>query len=997
MAAEIKVPEIAFSDLAAATRGWSREALVGKGATGEVFRGELDGIPIAVKRLQVPQGADLKSRADLGRRFAAELSVLSAYRHARLVRLLGWAKEKVADAEHPFALAFELLEGGSVADWLLGPSGEPAKRSPSLPSLARVDIALGAAAGLAYLHGFRDEAAEGAGAGAGAAAAAVATIGGGASPEAAVMHRDVKSANIGLSVVGSGEGALYAKLLDCGLAKALRGGAGDAEIAAGASFTGGLAAGTAGYMAPEVTEGTYNVRSEVYALGVVFLELLTGRRASAATAREVRDEYDDLDDLPDPADRLRPLVERAEPGVWSVSAVLSLAQLVIDCIRARPARRPASMDVVLARLRALRNVVDSAAPPLVPCPVCLEELAPEALVRCSAQNPHTLCRGCLQGHVAECAAKSAALADAEGAIPCPDRGCASRWSVADLGEVLDKGTLIAYSRALVRAAFDAPREKRQHEERMAAAEAAALAARAALAERVRALRLVIVERDLTLRCPRCATAFLDYNGCNALQCARCQAGFCALCLFDAGADAHAHVATNHGDVFDNRAFDVSTRERRRVALVQALLGLVEEGAPLQRALVAELAKADLGPLGLDAGDLLRAAHVPAADEPQAGAAQPALAIRWQCPTCETWTFGRALCTACAAASPFATQAEILSDVFALVIQHRGDARGAGWLATGLAPYSAPIGAVAGRRLVVELEEARNANEVCTRAAALVGCICGSPLLTDELIARGCADIAHASLAKHHGDAQAAEMCGLLLVLLSARSEQVRGRLSQSSAPVLMKSVSSVHRGRGSAAALLPLFVTTLAVDSILPVCRSLVEAGCPLALFYLVDVMAPDPAFDALTCEAIASLVSLRPSDTATCDAIIRSNGVLAVVTAMKRHPLDSAVASRGCRAIAGLAAGASSPAALLSTHSETAVLTALANFLAQGEVVLAALSALQVLAGRSIEGSAAIRCAGVEQGVRAALLARHAGAEGAAVKSAAETALAVLLVDWRK
>ena len=62
------------------------------------------------------------------------------------------------------------------------------------------------------------------------------------------MHRDVKSANIGLTRMG---GALFSKLLDCGLAKALKAAPPGSAAAEGASFTGGLAAGTLGYMAPE--------------------------------------------------------------------------------------------------------------------------------------------------------------------------------------------------------------------------------------------------------------------------------------------------------------------------------------------------------------------------------------------------------------------------------------------------------------------------------------------------------------------------------------------------------------------------------------------------------------------------------------------------------------------------------------------------------------------------------------------------------------------------
>jgi hypothetical protein len=55
------------------------------------------------------------------------------------------------------------------------------------------------------------------------------------------------------------------------------------------------------------------------------------------------------------------------------------------------------------------------------------------------------------------------------------------------------------------------------------------------------LRLKIVDEILTLRCPRCRQAFLDFDGCFAIRCNVCQCGFCGWCLQDCGTDAHAHV------------------------------------------------------------------------------------------------------------------------------------------------------------------------------------------------------------------------------------------------------------------------------------------------------------------------------------------------------------------------------------------------------------------------------------------------------------------------
>merc|ERR1711939_937344 len=58
-----------------------------------------------------------------------------------------------------------------------------------------------------------------------------------------------------------------------------------------------------------------------------------------------------------------------------------------------------------------------------------------------------------------------------------------------------------------------------------------------------AIKNHIVEKILTLACPRCKQAFVDFSGCMALTCSRagCGCGFCALCQEDCGNDAHAHL------------------------------------------------------------------------------------------------------------------------------------------------------------------------------------------------------------------------------------------------------------------------------------------------------------------------------------------------------------------------------------------------------------------------------------------------------------------------
>ena len=107
-----------------------------------------------------------------------------------------------------------------------------------------------------------------------------------AAHRAGIVHRDLKPGNVFL-VRGGGASALpTAKLLDFGLAKAIR----PAIATDSAAMTGppnvtapGLIVGTVQYMAPEQIEGKEaDGRTDIFAFGAVFFEMLTGRKAFEA-------------------------------------------------------------------------------------------------------------------------------------------------------------------------------------------------------------------------------------------------------------------------------------------------------------------------------------------------------------------------------------------------------------------------------------------------------------------------------------------------------------------------------------------------------------------------------------------------------------------------------------------------------------------------------------------------------------------------------------------
>ena len=258
-----KVP---LSEVLAMTGNFDASHVLGEGAFAIVYRGDAGavgarragsdsggqsgGVQWAIKRSkrQLLEG----SPGALG--FEREVLTLSRLAHRNLVRLLGYC---IAEREH--ILVYELAENGSL--------GHALKTStPHLSFSCRVDIALGAAEGLHYLH-----------------SAALPSV----------VHRDVKPDNILL------DKDMAAKVADFGLLRDL--------LEAGEEVLDGVAggsmrleqpqaqspsgqrqrhqsvytrvAGTPGYLDPEYhLTSKVTVKGDVYSFGVVLLELFTGRK-----------------------------------------------------------------------------------------------------------------------------------------------------------------------------------------------------------------------------------------------------------------------------------------------------------------------------------------------------------------------------------------------------------------------------------------------------------------------------------------------------------------------------------------------------------------------------------------------------------------------------------------------------------------------------------------------------------------------------------------------
>jgi len=154
-----------------------------------------------------------------------------------------------------------------------------------------------------------------------------------------VIHRDLKPDNIFVAQRLSDDGSVeqVVKVLDFGIAKLLQGGRRASQTVVGARI------GTAMYMSPEQLEGREaSPRSDVYALGLVLIEMLTGRLPWGKTGTETDQAVTMLRLINSPK-RLR---EMCAGQVFS----LELQKLLDDALAFEPAQRPADASDLIRRL-----------------------------------------------------------------------------------------------------------------------------------------------------------------------------------------------------------------------------------------------------------------------------------------------------------------------------------------------------------------------------------------------------------------------------------------------------------------------------------------------------------------------------------------------------------------------------------------------------------------------------------------------------------------------
>ncbi|KAF7820570.1 U-box domain-containing protein 35 [Senna tora] len=295
-----KYRKYTIEEIEDATNCFDDALKIGEGGYGPVYRCVLDHTPVAVKVLR-PDAAQGKSQ------FQQEVDVLSAIRHPNMVLLLGACPEYGC-------LVYEHMANGSLDDCLFRRG-----KAPALPWQLRFRIAAEIATGLLFLHQTKPE---------------------------ALVHRDLKPGNILL------DRNYVSKISDVGLARLVPPSVADSVTQYRLTAT----AGTFCYIDPEYQQtGQLGIKSDIYSLGVMLLQIITARPPMALAHHVTR------------AIETGTFAEILDPAIedWPVPEALQFAKLALHCAELRKKDRPDLKQVILPKLNMLRDFAESSMPMMI--------------------------------------------------------------------------------------------------------------------------------------------------------------------------------------------------------------------------------------------------------------------------------------------------------------------------------------------------------------------------------------------------------------------------------------------------------------------------------------------------------------------------------------------------------------------------------------------------------------------------------------------------------
>ncbi|CAL4998301.1 unnamed protein product [Urochloa decumbens] len=296
-----QVLEYTYDELKKATGNFSKDAELGRGAFGVVYKATLENKKvIAVKKLQRKEKVDEKQ-------FRNEVTILSGLKHKNLVKLDGYCVHQKQEG----LLCYEYLPDGNLEDRLIH-----GRREDKLTWEERLHILEGICKGLQYLHNESPN-------------------------DIAIMHMDLKTDNILLHVQQdkkNGGVVVTPKISDFGISRHL---GTDMQHEYVTEIVGNWSC-----MPPEFMEkGKASPKVDIYSFGLIILEIVTGKsRMSSSSSsegkqnrygegliKEVREHWEkkDIEKIKDPSmDTKRD------------NEIEKCIKMALDCVLEDPEKRP---------------------------------------------------------------------------------------------------------------------------------------------------------------------------------------------------------------------------------------------------------------------------------------------------------------------------------------------------------------------------------------------------------------------------------------------------------------------------------------------------------------------------------------------------------------------------------------------------------------------------------------------------------------------------------
>uniref|UniRef100_A0ACD5TCI5 Uncharacterized protein n=2 Tax=Avena sativa TaxID=4498 RepID=A0ACD5TCI5_AVESA len=277
--------DLPLSLLKEITNDFSDEREIGRGGFAVVYKGMLANGTVAVKKLSKPHMHE--------RQFHQEVECLMKVQHKNIVRFFGYCsdtQERAANYNGKFVMAeirqrllcFEYLSNGSLKNYIQQDA------ACGLEWRICYQIIKGICEGLHYLH------------------------------RNYILHLDLKPANVLLDI------NMLPKIADFGLSKCFH--------EKQSQIVTSKPCGTIGYSAPESYSGRYTYKSDLYSVGVIIIEILTGEKG-----------YVELEDV---LEMWKNRLKKSHGDTRLLEQVKICAVIGMSCIEFNAQKRPDTQEII---------------------------------------------------------------------------------------------------------------------------------------------------------------------------------------------------------------------------------------------------------------------------------------------------------------------------------------------------------------------------------------------------------------------------------------------------------------------------------------------------------------------------------------------------------------------------------------------------------------------------------------------------------------------------